>query len=102
MKQDDTNNTINPSAPIIASETPTHNRADTLPATIESVLAQTYPHGRMMIIDDGSTDGTQEAVVPYVQSDLRIIYLRSDKNIGHLAARNISLDHLPQEVTWIT
>lgn len=56
----------------------------------------------MMIIDDGSTDGTQEAVVPYVQSDLRIIYLRSDKNIGHLAARNISLDHLPQEVTWIT
>ena len=75
--------------PVVAIETPTHNRAGSLPASIESVLAQSYPHWRMMIVDDGSTDETKEVVAPYVEANPNIIYLRSETNIGHIAARNI-------------
>ena len=88
--------------PVVAIETPTHNRAGSLPASIESVLAQSYPHWRMMIVDDGSTDETKEVVAPYVEANPNIIYLRSETNIGHIAARNIALNHLPKEVNWIT
>ena len=97
-----THNIKNPDNPIVAIETPTHNRAQSLPTTIESILAQRYPHWRMMIIDDGSTDETKDVVAPYVQADSRIIFLRREENRGHLAARNIALDHLPNDATWIT
>ena len=99
MSQHIINTTDNP---VVAVETPAHNRAHSLPSTIESVLAQSYPHWRMMIIDDGSTDNSREIVAPYVQADSRIIFLRSEKNRGTLVARNIALNHLPKEVTWIT
>lgn len=88
--------------PVVCVVTPTYNRAHSLAATIESVLAQTYPYWWMIIVDDASTDNTQEVVAAYVRADSRIISLRMDENRGALAARNVALDNLPDEVTWIT
>jgi len=45
--------------------TPTYNRADLLPETIESVLGQGYPHIEYLILDDGSSDSTQEVLARY-------------------------------------
>lgn len=54
--------------------TPTYNRADFLPQTIESILNQTYTNFEYYILDDGSTDNTKEVVEPYLK-DSRVKYL---------------------------
>lgn len=45
--------------------TPTFNRADLLPETIDSVLGQGYPHLEYLVLDDGSTDNTHEVLARY-------------------------------------
>lgn len=72
--------------PLVSVVIPTYNRVHTLPRAIASVLNQTYKKLELIIIDDGSTDGTEE----YIRSikDNRIIYKRSDINQGPSAARN--------------
>lgn len=65
---------------------PTYNRKSLLKRSISSVLAQTYDNWELIIIDDGSTDGTEE----YIKStfvDNRIKYFRQ-ANKGVSSARN--------------
>lgn len=71
----------------VSAITPTHDRARYLPACIESVLAQDFPGLEHVIVDDGSTDGTEEAVRPYLD---RVRYVRQE-NAGPSAARNRAL-----------
>ena len=82
--------------------TPTFNRAGSIARTIESVLAQSYPHWRMLVVDDASTDETLKVVAPYAQRDPRIRVLERKQNGGVLVARNDALEHLPAEVSWLT
>ncbi|MBP3421808.1 MAG: glycosyltransferase [Lachnospiraceae bacterium] len=65
---------------------PTYNRMGTLERSIESVLKQTYDNFELLIIDDGSSDGTEE----YVRSlqDQRVRYYRNEFNMGPSASRN--------------
>ena len=65
---------------------PTYNRAAFIRDAIDSVLGQTYPHFELIIIDDGSTDGTSKIVAPYL-TDERIRYVRQE-NAGAASARN--------------
>ena len=57
--------------PLISVVIPAHNQARTLPAAIESVLAQTLCQSasvrsvEIIVIDDGSTDKTQAVLIPY-------------------------------------
>jgi glycosyltransferase involved in cell wall biosynthesis len=51
--------------PVVTLVTPTYNQADFLAETIESVLKQTYPAIDFVIVDDGSTDHTQEVLGAY-------------------------------------
>lgn len=44
---------------------PTYNRPRWLAETIESVLAQTYPHIEVIVVNDGSTDNTEEVIELY-------------------------------------
>jgi glycosyltransferase involved in cell wall biosynthesis len=52
---------------------PTFNRLRYLRRAIDSVLAQTMPVGEIVIVDDGSTDGTAEALSKWYGSSVRII-----------------------------
>jgi glycosyltransferase involved in cell wall biosynthesis len=63
---------------------PTYNRAATITRAIESVLAQTYPYVEIILINDGSTDNTEELIKVYRD---RIKYI-SQHNRGSASARN--------------
>lgn len=64
--------------PLISIITPTYNHEKFIGHCIESVLAQTYSHWEMIIVDDGSTDRTGELVTGY--KDERIMYIRQNNH----------------------
>ena len=66
---------------------PTHNREQLLPRTIESALAQTFTDYELLIVDDGSTDGTREVVEQYAETESHVSY-HHQQNQGACAARN--------------
>ncbi len=65
---------------------PAYNRAHTITKTIQSALSQTYPVSEIIVVDDGSSDNTEQ-VVKAIDDD-RIRYFRLDKNRGASGARN--------------
>lgn len=65
---------------------PTYNRKEKLPRCIESVLGQSYRNIEILVVDDGSTDGTEELFRNF--SDSRLRYLRYETNKGACYARN--------------
>jgi len=76
-------------SPLVSVIIPAYNVAAYLPATIGSVLAQTYPSVEIVVVDDGSTDDTADVLAPYAQ-ERKIIFLRQ-ANAGVAAARNAAL-----------
>ena len=66
---------------------PTHNRVGLLPQAIDSVLGQTYTNFELIVVDDGSTDGTQSLLASYGKA---IISLHQE-NRGPAAARNAGI-----------
>ncbi|HSH55565.1 MAG TPA: glycosyltransferase family A protein [Candidatus Limnocylindrales bacterium] len=68
---------------------PTYNRAYIIKNAIQSVLNQTHKNWELIVIDDGSTDGT-DAVVKEIGDD-RIVY-DQQSNQGAAAARNHGLE----------
>jgi glycosyltransferase involved in cell wall biosynthesis len=54
---------------------PTYNRAHLIAETIQSVLAQTHPHWELIIINDGSTDSTEEVIKSFDDSRIQYYYL---------------------------
>lgn len=66
---------------------PTYNRRDLVCQTIRSALQQTFPSSEVIVVDDGSTDGTQEAVAAF---DDQVHYVWQE-NQGESAARNRAL-----------
>lgn len=68
---------------------PAYNAGQFIEQAIESVRAQTFPNWELLIVDDGSTDGT--AAILARQNDSRIKVLHQP-NAGVSAARNAALD----------
>lgn len=69
-------------SPLVSVCVPTYNYARFLPDCIESVLRQTLSNWEMVITDDCSTDGTEDIVRKYAQTDSRICYLRNERRLG--------------------
>jgi glycosyltransferase involved in cell wall biosynthesis len=65
---------------------PTHNRADLLPETIKSALAQTYENIEIIVVDNGSTDNTGEVIAKMKVASLR--YYRQENSGGPAGPRN--------------
>lgn len=64
---------------------PTYNRASFIQKTIQTVLDQTYPNFEVIVVDDGSTDNTEEIVTSI--KDSRLTYYKK-KNEERARARN--------------
>lgn len=69
---------------------PSYNTGKFIEETIRSVLAQTYSDWELLIIDDCSTDNTDEIVSGFL-SDPRIRYFKNEKNSGAAVSRNRAL-----------
>ncbi len=69
----------------------TYNRADRLPKTIESLLAQTFKDFDLIISDDCSTDATETVCREYEQKYKRVYYQRNEENLGMPGNLNVSL-----------
>ena len=70
---------------------PAFNRERTVAESIESVLRQGVDDIEVIVVDDGSTDGTKDVVQKIALSDKRVLYIRQE-NGGVSAARNKGLD----------
>ena len=68
---------------------PSYNTAEFIGASIESVLNQTYKKWELIIVDDCSTDNTDEIVFKY--KDERIKYIKNSENSGAAVSRNRAL-----------
>ena len=88
--------------PLISVVVPTFNRARQVQSALRSVLAQTYPEFEVIIVDDGSTDGTGEALQELIRrrspGDRQVRYF-FQPNQGQSAARNKGIDDARGE--WI-
>ena len=73
---------------------PVYNVKAYIAATIESVTAQTYTNWELILIEDGSTDGTKEFLEQYLKehADDRIQYHVLPEKVGAAAARNYGVD----------
>ncbi len=72
-------------SPFFSIVIPTYNRASFLPKTIKSFLNQTFQDFEIIIVDDGSTDNTEEVVKKYVSD--KVFYFKKE-NAERAAARN--------------
>ena len=62
----------------------TYNRKRLLPKAIESVLKQSLSDWELVVVDDGSDDGTEELMLEYCRKDGRIKYLKGN-HVGRIA-----------------
>lgn len=69
---------------------PVYNRAHLMPRVAGSILAQTYPHFELLIVDDASSDDIEGAVAAL--NDPRVRLVKRDQNGGVGAARNTGVE----------
>lgn len=76
-----------PAEPSVSVIIPTYNRAPMVVEAVESVLAQSFRDFELIVVDDGSSDNTQDLLAPYGDA-LRLL---RQENRGVSAARNLGL-----------
>ncbi|MBT1164794.1 glycosyltransferase family 2 protein [Bifidobacterium felsineum] len=78
--------------PLVSVIVPVYNVARTLDRCVNSILHQTYQHLEIILIDDGSTDGSSRLCDALDARDSRIKVIHQ-RNQGLSAARNVGVDH---------
>jgi glycosyltransferase involved in cell wall biosynthesis len=93
--------------PVVSIIMPTFNRAGYLKRSIESVLKQTYIDWELIIVDDGSTDGTYKVVDEYLFKHENVRYMKHTNrrtslttNAGILASCGELLALLASDDEW--
>jgi glycosyltransferase involved in cell wall biosynthesis len=71
---------------------PTYNRANLIGDTLQSLIDQSYSNFELLIIDDGSTDNTEDLIKEWLIKDQRFKYYKK-QNGERGAARNYGIQH---------
>jgi glycosyltransferase involved in cell wall biosynthesis len=78
--------------PVVSVIIPCYNGEHFIGDAIKSVLSQTYRELEVIVVDDGSSDGSG-GMIDRFKSDSRLVYLVHDENRGIPAARNTGIRH---------
>lgn len=74
--------------PIISVIMPVYNAERYIRESIESILAQTYGHWELILVDDFSSDASSEIARQYSAVDCRVRFYANDRNLGVAKTRN--------------
>lgn len=77
---------------LVSIITPTYNSAKHITETIKSVQNQTFTNWEMIIVDDCSSDNTEEIVKKIQKEDDRIQFFKLKENSGSGVARNLGIE----------
>ena len=77
---------------LISVVIPAYNNGKYIDKCLNSIINQTYTNIEIIIINDCSTDDTEQIILKYKNKDERILYLKNDKNIGVGATRNRGIE----------
>lgn len=83
--------------PLITIILPVYNGSRSLKKAIESVLAQSYIDWELLIINDGSSDNSEEIALDFVKNNTRVKYVKNSNNQGVQKTRNIALEMVKGE-----
>ena len=83
--------------PVVSIGMPVFNGARTLPAALDSLLAQSFANFELIISDNASTDKTESICRDYAARDKRIQYVRQPENIGATANFKFVFDEAASE-----
>lgn len=78
--------------PFFSIVIPTYNRADLLPKTLDTVLAQTFTDYEVIIVDNHSTDNTKAVIEKYLE-DPRFRFIQHDQNYERGKSRNTGMQN---------
>ncbi|WP_336127226.1 glycosyltransferase family 2 protein [Mesoflavibacter sp. CH_XMU1422-2] len=78
---------------------PCYNQAHFLSTSLETVLNQTYDNWECIIVNDGSTDNTENIALQWVDKDSRFKYLKKE-NGGLSSARNFGIKHVTSQYVF--
>lgn len=84
----------------VAILTPTYNRSYILPKLYDSLCRQTSDDFKWYIVNDGSTDTTEETVKSFSSDQFEIVYIQKN-NGGKHTALNEGLQHIAEQLTFI-
>lgn len=70
---------------------PVYNVSRYIACTLDSILKQSYKDVEIVLVDDCSTDNSEEIIKKYVSVHLNVVYLKLKKNQGAAVARNTAL-----------
>lgn len=79
----DASNNIKEPAALVSVAMCTYNGAAYLKEQLDSIINQTYQHLEIVMVDDGSTDGTQQLINSYQQKDNRIRFYQNEQTLGY-------------------
>ncbi|MCL7945686.1 glycosyltransferase [Marinobacter sp. ATCH36] len=87
---------------LISVVVPAFNRVEYIRETVESVLSQDYDQVELIVVDDGSTDGTYEILLEYAEKgDLKLLTHPNRANLGQSVALNRALENASGELIAI-
>ncbi|WP_237566436.1 glycosyltransferase family A protein [Paenibacillus sp. EZ-K15] len=73
---------------LISIVMPTYNRAQIISGAIKSILRQTYANWELIVVDDRSTDHTEEAIREWTLKDARNRYVCNEREKGPGGAKH--------------
>ena len=95
-----TNEKISTTPLLISVILANYNHSHYLEDNLNGLLAQTYPHWELILVDDASTDNSKEIIARYAASDNRIKPIYLPTNSGAVAAFNCGLDKLMGDLLY--